>query len=124
MKQPINEIRRMQQLAGLIKEGQLNEDIDVTYDPEEGDGVDSRKAIEFIKQTVRKEGYNIPNEIFDDMYNAAYDANFLSIYRDKPLEYYKTFNIKKAMETARKYIDDMIEDGDLDAESIEDFRLR
>jgi hypothetical protein len=25
MKQPINEIRRMQQLAGLIKEGQLNE---------------------------------------------------------------------------------------------------
>jgi hypothetical protein len=125
MKQQINEIKRMQQLAGLIKESQLNEDTDVTYGREEGENsVDVAVAINFIKQTLENRGYNVPNEVLEHMYeNGAIGDLFSTEDPSYPqLDYYETFNEEKAMEMAREYVDMMINNGDLDAESIEDFK--
>ena len=134
MKQNINEVKRMQQLAGLIKEAQLNENIDVTYCREGSDNsVDTYKAVEFIKQTLINRGYNLPEDFYEEMYEEGENGNLLAIYdpnspyskgyEDYPtIDYYETFNEEKAMDIAKKYINWMIEDGDLDAESIEDFK--
>jgi len=54
MKQPINEIKRMQQLAGLIKESQqLNEDIhdDIDQDLMNGD-LDQEGQIEYLRDVI------------------------------------------------------------------------
>jgi hypothetical protein len=51
MKKQINEIKRMQQLAGLITESQLNEEV-------------FNKAKEFIKQNVPGAGNVSQNETF------------------------------------------------------------
>ena len=125
-KQPLNkEFKRMQRLAGIITESQLNEDTDVTYGREEGkNSVNVAVAINFIKQTLKNRGYNVPNEVLEDMYeNGATGDLFSTLHPSYPqLDYYETFNEEKAMEMAREYVDMMINNEDLDAESIEDFK--
>ena len=127
MKKQINEIKRMQQLAGLIKESQLNEDIDVTYGREEGENdVDVDKAISFIKQTLKNRGYNVPEIILDDMYENGAIGDLFSTEdpNDPQLDYYETFNEEKAIEMAREYVDMMKQSGgELLALGDEDYTL-
>ena len=111
MKKQINEIKRMQQLAGLIKESQLNEDIDITYGREEGENsVDVSKAINFIRQTLERRGYDVPEEILEDMYENGVTGDLFSTEdpNDPQLDYYETFNEEKAIEMVREYIDMII----------------
>jgi hypothetical protein len=125
MKQQINEIKRMQQLAGLIKESQLNEDIDITYGREEGENdVDVDKAISFIKQTLKNRGYNVPEIILDDMYENGAIGDLFSTEdpNDPQLDYYETFNEEKAIEMTREYVDMMKQsNGELLALADEDY---
>jgi len=54
MKQQLNEIKRMQQLAGMINESQqLNEDIfnDIDQDLMQG-GLDQQSQIEYLKEVI------------------------------------------------------------------------
>jgi len=128
MKKQINEIKRMQQLAGLIKESQLNEDIDVTYGREEGENsVDVAVAINFIKQTLKNRGYNVSEEILEDMYENGATGDLFSTEdpNDPQLDYYETFNEEKAIEMVREYIKAMIKYGDREllASDDEDYTL-
>jgi len=128
MKKQINEIKRMQQLAGLIKESQLNEDIDVTYGREEGENsVDVAVAINFIKQTLKNRGYNVSEEILEDMYENGATGDLFSTEdpNDPQLDYYETFNEEKAIEMVREYIEAMIKYGDREllASDDEDYTL-
>jgi hypothetical protein len=54
MKQPINEIKRMQQLAGVIKETLLKEDIedDIDNDLINGDFEDKQGQIEYLQYVI------------------------------------------------------------------------
>ena len=115
MKQPINEIKRMQQLAGIISESQLNEDIDVTYGREEGENaVDNSVAISFIKQALKNRGYNVPEAILDDMDENGATGDLFSTEdpNDPQLDYYETFNEEKAIEVVNENIEKMIKYGD------------
>ena len=126
MKKQINEIKRMQQLAGLIKESQLNEDIDITYGRDEDNDVDTDVAISFIKQTLKNRGYNVPEVILDDMYENGVAGDLFSTEdpNDPQLDYYETFNEEKAIEMAREYVDMMKQSGgELLALGDEDYTL-
>ena len=56
MKQQINEIKRMQQLAGIITESQLNEAVSISgdYNNMDFDGSDQEDASSYLKTTEGK----------------------------------------------------------------------
>ena len=119
MKQ-INEIKRMQQLAGLITESQLNEEtVDITYG-RNNNSVNPRRAMDFIEYTLEKRGYDVPKEILKDMLDNGVEGDLFGVrdpndpytkdYTDWPtVDYYKKFNEEKAIEMVREYIDMMMQ---------------
>ena len=83
---------------------------DVTYGRKENNAVDTYKAIEFIKRTLEKKGYNVPEEIFEDMYENGVVGDLFSTedLSYPQMGYYETFDEEKAIEIIADYILSMI----------------
>ena len=84
MKQQINEIKRMQQLAGIITESQLNEAVSISgdYNNMDFDGSDQEDASSYLKTPEGKEAVIILKTLVskefdsDDLSNAIEKCNF------------------------------------------------
>ena len=84
MKQQINEIKRMQQLAGIITESQLNEAVSISgdYNNMDFDGSDQEDASSYLKTPEGKKAVIILKTLVskefdsDDLSNAIEKCNF------------------------------------------------
>lgn len=80
----------------------------------------------FIKDALRRNGYNVPEIIIRDMYSNGADGDLFSTGDPSypQLDYYETFNDEKALDIARDYINTMKQEfnGELLA-SNDDYRL-
>jgi hypothetical protein len=87
MKHQLNEIKRMQQLAGILKEGQLNENqlIGTIFSPVE----DEIGMIEYewnepnVINVIKGMGYNDPEEIANEILTISSPDDFLKMMRNK-----------------------------------------
>ena len=91
MKKQINEIKRMQQLAGILKESQLNEisdndqQIGILFHPEE----DSDGMIDYIWNedkvidVIRSMGYEDAEEVAKEVMTLADPYDELEMFRNK-----------------------------------------
>jgi len=133
------EFKRMQKLAGIIVENQLNEGIDLLnykgqkYTPEsiknkidmnDEDGilgqygpnirVDRQKFVNVLKQHVGEAGYSFPEDFWSGVEEEIYDGDMAGIFDLNDLKRFNNFTKEVALQLIKDAIKEFIDNDMLD----------
>jgi hypothetical protein len=129
------EFKRMQKLAGIINENELNEGIDLLhydgkdYTPQsiknkinmnDDSGmlskyggpnikVDSNKFVKVLKQYMGDAGYNFPNDFWGGVEEEIYDGDMAGIFNLNSLKMFNNFTQADAIKLIKDAIEEYIQ---------------